>query len=210
MVNSINGLKKNLETIFKFIKSKLNKNQIDDFLIQIAIYRDYDCENEILEFSGWEKNPVALIQFLEKVEVFGGDDIPEAVEIGLQYANKLSNTSGLSQVILIGDSPPKEIEAIERDRKNYGGEDFWLRLYGPPTVWREQMQLLKKNKIPIHSIYLDNKGSTSDAKLLEQKFKQISEATQGESIYIDLKKSESETKIENHLSYLLLKSIYGY
>jgi hypothetical protein len=212
-------LKENLDPIFKATNVKLREEKIKDGLIkiQIAIYRDYDCLEEILEVSSWKNNPGDLIQFLEKIEVFGGEDYPEAVEIGLQYANKLFINGGLSQIILIADASPKEIDQIIKDRQKYKGEEFWTNLYGPPTVWQEEIKPLKENQIPVNTFYLRKEHSAisnkeshfeiEDAKFLEQNFKKISEETHGRSFYLDLEKPESKEELKSCISYFLLKSI---
>jgi hypothetical protein len=215
MEGMINLLIDSLDSIISAAKTnKKGKNSKNgDLKIQIAIYRDYDCEDDILETSGWKNNSIELIQFLENVRVFGGDDYPGAVEIGLQFANKLSFSIGLSQIILIADASPKELDSVIRDRKKYKWEEFWLETYGPPTVWHEEIKLLKGKKIPIHAIYLENEDSArvnkktrvaiEDARLLERKFKKISEETKGESIYLNLQQPEAKEKIIQKLTALI-------
>ena len=179
-------LKNNLHQIFRKTSSVLVDRNLPAgaFQIQLAFYRDYDMGiEEVLQVSGWKDEPNDLIEFLQKVDPVGGDDWEEAVEIGLWYANQEHIKDNITQVILIADAGSKNIEAVIRDRKKYGGEDVWARSqFGKATDWEEQTKILKENGVPCHTIYLEN-----DDNWLIKNFQMISQRTVGKSQYISVK-----------------------
>ena len=134
-----------------------------------------------MELSPWKGEPNELRIFLDIIDASGGDDYEEAIEIGLCHVNKERKKYKIHKVILIGDSPPKLIEAIIRDRKKYGGEKEWISLFGPPTGWKSQAKELKQYNITIDAMYL------KDDKDLVNSFNEISLITGGKSQKLDLK-----------------------
>jgi len=129
----------------------------DNFKMQFVVYRDYDCKDTILQCSSWETKAGNLRTFMEKIGPAGGGDYEEAIEIGLKHVvQQLGHEEGISQVLLIADAPAKAMPAIQRDRRAYGGEAFWVPKYGPPTTFEEQLALLKTREVPVHTFYLDD------------------------------------------------------
>lgn len=187
MGNLITSLKTNLTQMFERSSDILKENRYEPgcFEIQIAVYRNYDCEIKgILEVSPWGE-PSKLIDFLNQIDVFGGGhDREEAVEIGLLHANMETKKNHVNQVILIGDAPANEIDVILKDRNQYGGEDKWkFSPFGPPTHWIQEALKLKENNVKVQALYLKND------KDLVKNFKQISNITGGQSKELVLKKN---------------------
>lgn len=201
----IESLKKSLKNIFDTVSKKLKelshiKQGIFQVQIPVALYRDYDCEHEILEFSGYSIAAEDLIKFLGKIETFGGVDIPEAVEIGLYYANQQTE---LTQVMLVGDANAKDINEVIRDREKFWQKEKWEEIYGPPTSWEEQVAKLAIKKIPVNAVFLKAKDDEK-----KDNFKDISEKTGGKYHSIEKSKLESNTKIfQDYLSPFILRDI---
>ncbi|ETO00263.1 hypothetical protein RFI_37184, partial [Reticulomyxa filosa] len=77
----------------------------NSFEIQFVVYRNYNAPEDILlQVSPWESKPDKLRSFMETVKPCYGID-SEAVEVGLAHVNRERAKDGVSQVILIGDSP---------------------------------------------------------------------------------------------------------
>ena len=74
---------------------------------------------------------------MSKVIAKGGGDYEEAIEIGLQYSVQENSKEAISSIILIADAPAKTRNAIEKDRKKFGGEKIWLEKFGAPTDYME-------------------------------------------------------------------------
>lgn len=51
-------------------------------------YRDYS-DDKRLESSPWSNDPVVLKDFIDGIKCYGGLDVPEAVELGLQEVTKM-------------------------------------------------------------------------------------------------------------------------
>ena len=85
--------------------------------MKIAGYRNYDCEEKKLLSAPpeWTSDHKILTNFVnERLQCQGGQG-NEAIEIGLQYANKeINNDKGspLSMIIIIGDAPPNTLEDV--------------------------------------------------------------------------------------------------
>ena len=47
------------------------------------------------------------------IKAIGGEDVEEAIEVGLQHASNEVEKNNLSQIILIGDAPAKSKEVIK-------------------------------------------------------------------------------------------------
>lgn len=92
---------------------------------------------------------------METVKASGGGDYEEAIEIGLQYVNKEKSKHEIKQVLLFGDAPAKSFSQIENYRKSYGGEDFWNKKGFIKTHYKNELELLKNSRIPVHAFYLE-------------------------------------------------------
>ena len=172
----------------------------DSFQLQFAVYRDYDCKDGILQFSPWETRPENLRKFMEKVSAKGGGDYEEAIEIGLWHANDEDAKLEISQVILIGDAPPKDKEAIARDRNTYGGETFWKKTpFCKTTHYLLEVEKLKKRHIPVHSFYLEDGAKT--------KFEEISQITNGKFGSLNIHSSEGSELLTNVVTEQILSNI---
>ncbi|KAL4489804.1 hypothetical protein ABPG72_022444 [Tetrahymena utriculariae] len=127
----------------------------DCFQLQFAVYRDYDQLEGILEYSPWTSKVDYLRQFLDTVKPQGGGDYEEAVEIGLQHANKENVNQALTAIILLADAPSKQMPSIQEYRGKYKGESYWKTTkYAQITDYKQEMQKLKDKNIPIHCFYL--------------------------------------------------------
>ena len=78
-------------------------SELGEFEVSWAAYRDYGDGNGLLEFSGWQKQAQPLLDFVNSIRCYGGDDREEAVEHALQFA---ADDPQATRVILIGDAPP--------------------------------------------------------------------------------------------------------
>jgi hypothetical protein len=162
----------------------------DSFQLQFAVYRDYDCKNDVLQYSPWETQPENLRKFMEKVTARGGGDYEEAIEIALWHANSEHDKTEVSQVILIGDAPPKEKPAILSDRLAYGGEEFWKKTpYKEPTHYLVEAANLRKKNVPVHCFYLEG-----GAKI---KFEEISKLTNGKCELLNINTSAGSELLTN-------------
>ncbi|CAF4710771.1 unnamed protein product, partial [Rotaria sp. Silwood2] len=144
MSSLLSAAKETVCTMFEQASAILEALKIpsDSFQMQFVVYRDYDClEDRILQNSAWESKTSNLRAFMTTVSATGGGDYEEAIEIGLWHAVQHSkNPERLSQVILIGDAPAKDITAIKRDRKVYGGEAYWNKSkYGAETHYKNEL-----------------------------------------------------------------------
>jgi len=163
-------------TMFSRVQAILKEHGLEEtaFQLQFAVYRDYDQKIEgILVASGWETKADVLHSFMEKVPAAGGDDYPEAIEVGLWHANYERERDGLNQVILIGDAPAKDVSAITEYRQKYGGESYWKSnpKFSEQTHYTTEVAKLKDYGVPVHCFWM-NTGCTSN-------FQEIATATGG-------------------------------
>lgn len=137
----------------------------DSFLLQFALYRNYNSEPQyILESSQWECDPAPLRQFLLEKAVCRGGWVNEAVEVGLAHARTEFETDGLDQVILIGDAAPNTEQEVERKRK-HTKQDFTGTKFETPTNTEAELEFFKAHGIPIHTYYLDPRAKEEFAKI---------------------------------------------
>lgn len=103
-----------------------NMSQYGNIKMKWVAYRDYDAgQRKLLEWSSWTKDPQRLIAFFNQIECRWGEDVPEAVEAGLDYARKDPRKK---TVFLIGDAPPH-----------------------PEKDWRRQSLLLAEQNTKVYS-----------------------------------------------------------
>lgn len=112
--------------------------------INWVAYRDYCHGERIIEASGWQSDKKPLLNFLSSIDCIWGDDWPEAVEKGLEYA---VNDSRVTRVLLIGDAPPHE-------NRNY----------------IQQAEQLNSKQIPVFSFVV---GSAQDTIIAFKKISKI-------------------------------------
>ncbi|KAL4496937.1 hypothetical protein ABPG72_002093 [Tetrahymena utriculariae] len=200
----LSKVKDTVETMFKRASEVLQENNIseDCFQMQFAIYRDYDCLDEILQFSPWESKPKNLREFIKTIEAKGGDDFEEAIEIGLWHANQENLTRPISQVILIGDAPSKDIEAIQNYRNKYRGEGYWqASKFSEITHYKVEAEKLKLQKIPVHCLYLNDKAQNN--------FEEISKITEGKCQKLDINSENGSQQLTDLITESILNSIGG-
>lgn len=106
----------------------------DLILMKIGGYRNYNsAEKEIFQVSPeWTSDPTNLAEFLNNSLKIHGGWGNEAMEIGLQYANKeILNNQGipLSMVIIIGDAPPNTLKEVEGKRLQAANVHFKNKKY---------------------------------------------------------------------------------
>ena len=84
--------------------------------MQIVLYRNYNSEHDqILETSTFDNQGQVLKNFITKSKVAGGWG-NEAVEVALQYVNKLQD---ISEIILIGDARGNLPQQVPAKRNKY-------------------------------------------------------------------------------------------
>ncbi|CAF3939411.1 unnamed protein product [Rotaria sp. Silwood1] len=206
MSSLLSAAKDTVCTMFERASAILEALKIpsDSFQMQFVVYRDYDClEDRILQSSAWESKPSNLRAFMATVSATGGGDYEEAIEIGLWHAVQQSkNPEGLSQVILIGDAPAKNMNAIRRDRKAYGGEAYWNKSkYGAETHYKNELKQLTDRNIPVHTFYL-SQGA-------RENFKKIAEPLSGTCERLDIHTSHGAESLTNYVTKEVLKKAAG-
>ena len=107
-----------LETKRELVKNKLDE---DIILMKIAGYRNYSSlEQKLFQASPeWTSDTKNLISFLQNSLQINGGQGNEAIEVGLQFANKeIKDNNGvpLSMIIIIGDAPPNTERDVKRNR----------------------------------------------------------------------------------------------
>jgi len=206
MSSLLTAAKETVSTMFERATEVLDKQKTSNnsFQIQMTVYRDYDCMKEgLLQSSSWESKPTNLRTFMSTIGATGGDDFPEAIEIGLWHAFQQSEQpEGLSQVILIGDAPAKSEKAIKHDRKSYGGEAYWSKtVYKTPTHYKEELQKLKDKNIPIHTFYL-NDGA-------KKNFEEIARETSGHCKQLDIYSTKGAELLTHFVTEEILRKAGG-
>ena len=206
MASLLSAAKDTVCTMFERASHVLSQKGLpnDAFQMQFVVYRDYDCrEDGLLQSSAWESKPDNLRNFMTKVTATGGGDYEEAIEIGLWHVVQQSESpEEISQVILIGDAPAKEMPAIIRDRQATGGETYWGKTkYKVPTYYVTEMQQLKVRNIPVHTFYLAD-GAKSN-------FEMIASQTSGQSKYLDINSARGAELLTDFVTEAVLKKTAG-
>jgi hypothetical protein len=140
---------------------------------------------------------------MTKIMAMGGGDYEEAIEIALWHAFQQSEqTDGLFQVILVGDAPPKNKQAIQRDREVYGGEAYWSNTkYKTPTHYIEELRKLKAKNIPVHAFYLTNGAKES--------FQSIAIETSGRCELLNINSAEGAELLTQFVTEEVLRKTAG-
>ena len=137
----------------------------------IIIYRDYDCKNgKLVDSSGWRTDAESLIDYVNNIEVHGGEDFEEAIEIGLREINALPTDQLPSRVLLMGDAPPHFERKGEKIKKQGG--------YVLETDYHIECQNLSEKSIPVYSFYMHDGARES--------FHTISRLTNGDAKALDV------------------------
>lgn len=202
MGHLINQAKNTVAIMFDRAFTILKENGIppNSFQMQFAVYRDYDCKEDLFQYSPWENNAANLRKFMTNIVAKGGDDYEEAIEIGLSHANTEDDKFGVSQVILIGDAPAKSESVVASYRSNYGGENYWKTTpYKEMTFYRRELEKLKAKNIPVYSFYL-HQGAKNN-------FMEISSFTGGRCEELDINSSDGADRLTNIVTERILASV---
>ena len=187
--------KQNVIKMFEKANHILKQNSLNPncFLLQFAVYRNYNCEN-IFQHSDFENNSLNLRNFLKTISVDGGLG-NEAIEIGLRHANQIN----VSQVILIGDASANTEQDVHKRRLMFGGEDFWKKQVGAETNWKLEINKLKIKKIKVHSFYV--------APAAKENFEEISAITGGNCQFLDVNGKNGGELLTEFITLEILKNI---
>ena len=180
----------------------LSEIQIDpsSFYLQFAVYRNYSSEEQdILENSGFENNSIKLREFVSKITAKGGQG-NEAIEIGLWHANNEVKNGGVSQVILIGDSPANSELEVKMKRMWSHGNDYWTKSkFRQKTHYKVELEKLKKKNIKVHAFYVDKSAKTN--------FREIADYTGGQAEFLDVNGPNGEELLTKFVTEEILKDI---
>ncbi|CAF1361376.1 unnamed protein product [Rotaria magnacalcarata] len=206
MSGLLSATKETVCTMFERAAVVLNEKGLpsDAFQMQFVVYRDYDCKSEgILQSSSWETKPNNLRNFMTHIVATGGGDYEEAIEIGLWYAVQQSEQpDGISQVILIGDAPAKDMPAIHRDRQMYGGKVYWSRTkYKTPTHYTDELKRLKAKNIPVHAFYLAHGAKAN--------FEKIASESLGRCERLNINSAQGAEALTNFVTLEVLRKTAG-
>ena len=203
MANLLLRTKENVSLMFERILDILKDHSLlpDLFELELAVYRDYDCLDKVLQVSGWETNPLRLRQFMTTVNANGGGDIPEAIEIGLWHVNKRAEEARITQVILIGDAPAKTKDEIKNDRTRYGGEEaFWSATeFKERTHYKIELDKIKERAIPIHAFYVGEEARSN--------FEEIAFETGGKCEFLDVNSLSGGDRLTDVISTRILSDV---
>ena len=189
MSSLLNKAKAVVNLMFHRVKKVLIDQGVDENIIEIQFvaYRNYNSSpEEILQKSSWETRPEKLSQFLDTVKPQGGMG-NEAIEVALQYANKMHRVTPIRQILLIGDADPNTKEEVKGKRTSslfdwdkQGGD------YSIKTYYEEEIIKLDKG-VKIHTFYLIPK--------VKDTFEKISNSTGGSSTFLDVTDQVKGTEI---------------
>ena len=189
MSSLLNKAKAVVNLMFHRVKNVLMDQGVDENIIEIQFvaYRNYNSSpEEILQKSSWETKPEKLSQFLDTVKPQGGMG-NEAIEVALQYANKVHKVTPIRQILLIGDADPNKKEEVTQKRASSrfdwdkkGGD------YSIKTYYEEEIRKLDRN-VKIHTFYL--------APGVKNTFESISNSTGGSSKFLDVTDQVKGTEI---------------
>ena len=160
----IDSTKTCVSVMFERAHAVLNSQGVTgNFQLMVAVYRNYQCgPNLLLEQSQWASEPNDLTEFISKINASGGSNTNgyKAVEIGFELANRMhqklvdSSEGVLNQVILIGDMPPNTPADVTHNRQSFSDSVWRVAGYGEKTDTDKEMQKLKENNIPVHTVWV--------------------------------------------------------
>jgi len=164
MRDVLESAKNTVELMFTRAHAILSEKGLADVgcEMKFAVYRNYgsgtSSRKGLLVASDWESNGVHLRDFMRLTKPHGGE-YHEAIEVGLQYANQLSDDGQeLAQVVLIGDMPAntREDVAIKRARAlESKGYHYHGTPWEAPTYWEDELIKLREKEIPVHAFYIN-------------------------------------------------------
>ncbi|CAL6025642.1 Helicase-related_protein [Hexamita inflata] len=193
--------KNTIKIMFSNAYAVLQENNYkESFDVMFAAYRNYSSGGEyILQSSPWEAQPDNLKKFIDTINSRDGQH-NEAIEIGLSHAVSQIE-SGLKQVILIGDYPPNTKEEV-RSKRAILGEEYWSTTkYAYPTFYEDQLEILKKNNISVHALYVNNPA--------QQKFEYIADETGGKCEELDIYSENGAENLTNLVTEKIMLNIGG-
>jgi len=201
MIQLLHNAKNTVQTMFERTCTILKEYRIteDSFLIQFAVYRNYNCEEgQLLEFSPWETKPDSLRKFMEKIRATGGLG-NEAIEIGLWHANCENERDSISQIIIIGDAPANTEQEVNSKRARLG-EKYWKSTkFAKKTFYSTELQQLKMNNVPVHAFYV--------AKAARRNFEEIAGFTGGNSKFLDINSEHGAAMLTDFVVQAVLHQV---
>lgn len=177
--------------------------------LMFACFRNYaNCDHDgqksgnglLLQKSQWHSDPNELQTFMDTCNATGGTHWEEAVEVGLQFANReaerISSETPLAQVILIGDAAPNTRSQVTAGREKYG-EPYWKKSdFAESTYWETEVTRLAAKKIPVHTFHVAESAGAS--------FKEIATRGGGEHSFLDV---NANGKGAEHLTNVVCERI---
>lgn len=153
----IEAAKESISTIIQRVFKEASR----EIKIQLFIYRDYDVIEDILETSPLTNDPNVLLNWLSKINVFGGGgNEGEAIEKPLEA---IFRAGDFSVVLLAGDEPPNNKSA--KDRQVQTAFD-WAKKFG-------------EKQLPVHTFVI---GSCEDT---DRDFRKLAKMTGGKCGRLD-------------------------
>jgi len=208
MSSMLLAVKQTVGKFFERCNDILEKNHIETgFELQIGFYRNYNSTIEDIFFtSGWERKTDPLASFLSLANVGGGWQ-EEAVEVGLLYANQVAATSGLDQIILIGDAGANSDRDVQSKRnsgltKTHPHSKGGIFPKGIPITNAESQATALANSgdgVKIHSFYIQNRAKDS--------FARLSNTTGGQCSFLDINSLDGAEKLTNLVCKSILEDI---
>ncbi|CAF3125798.1 unnamed protein product [Rotaria sp. Silwood2] len=169
----------------------------DLFQIQFVVYRNYNHkEDEILKISPWETKSDNLRVFMNSIEI-DKDGGNKAIEIGLCHANQ----ENITQVILIGNTPPNTQKDVY-EKRNYYTENYWKHTkFARPTYYQQELEKLRAYKIPVQTFFVEQQ--------VEEVFKEIAQKTGGRYEMFDINSSSSLHMLTDLIAQEILRNVGG-
>ena len=203
MTNLLHKCKTTVDTMFKRASEILTDYGMDpqSFQLQFVVYRNYNSTHDkLLQSSPWETEPDNLRSFMSKINVEGGW-INEAIEIGLWYANKEHKREPITQVILIGDAPPNNLDEVKMKRDQFGKKYWKETRFREPTYYATELDKLIENGIPVHAFYVETRA--------KNKFEEIARKTKGKCQSLDINSSIGGDMLADLVTEQILNNVGG-
>ena len=161
---SMAGLIENAKASIGEIISRVSAEAGEPVQIQLLAYRDYDCEQDVLERSPMSNRPETLISWLKGIAAHGGGgNDGEAVELAL---TEVLDGPRVRAVIIAGDEPPNSSRSITAAGRQ-----------SPTAI--ELAKRFGNEQIPIHTFVVGERASTV------RDFKQMAALSGGKSGFLD-------------------------
>ena len=207
--------KQKVDEMFKRAQQILLEKDVGATIeLMFVCFRNYaNCDHDgsksaygrLLEKSQWHTDPTELGRFVGSIEPNGGTHWEEAVEVGLQHANReaerLQSEVPLKQVILIGDAAPNTKVQVDAGRSKYG-ESYWRNSeFAEATYWETEVEGLAEKNIPVHTFHVCSSAGPS--------FKKIAEKTQGQHGFLDVNSTQGAALLTDVVTMQILKDAGG-